>query len=221
MRIVSLVPSISETLLAAGANVVGVTRYCNRDDLPLIGGTKDPDLAKIASLEPDLVILDRHENLLADYELLRQAKMDTFATSISSISDMNRDFTELSKIINLELPKFDDFIRLPSRIKVLVPIWRRPYMALGPDTYGGDLLSHLGFEVIGGETTYSKIDLEDFVGRVDLIIAPSEPYKFTKRQLPELGAISEVIFVDGQDLFWWGSRTKVALQRLARKLSAY
>ncbi|EQD31105.1 Periplasmic binding protein, partial [mine drainage metagenome] len=115
MRIVSLVPSISETLLAAGANVVGVTRYCNRDDLPLIGGTKDPDLAKIASLEPDLVILDRHENLLADYELLRQAKIDTFATSISSISDMNRDFTELSKIINLELPKFDDFIRLPSR----------------------------------------------------------------------------------------------------------
>ncbi len=62
-RIVSLAPSLTETLFALGAGdrVVGVTRYCafppEVRDLPVIGGHLDPNFEAIVSLEPDLVVL--------------------------------------------------------------------------------------------------------------------------------------------------------------------
>ena len=70
MRVVSLVPSATETLLAWGIEPVAVTRFCEQPDLPQVGGTKDPDLAAIVALAPDLVVLCEEENRAADAEAL-------------------------------------------------------------------------------------------------------------------------------------------------------
>ena len=79
-------------------------------------------------------------------------------------------------------------------------------MVINSHTYAGDLLRRIGVEVIGGISEYSKVDLDDFKSRVDVVLAPSEPYKFTKRQLPELTQVApKVEFVDGKDLFLVGS----------------
>ncbi len=69
-----------------------------------------------------------------------------------------------------------------------VPIWRRPWMALGMPTYGASLLAHLGVAtVFGDDGPYPTIELEDAIVRhPDVVLAPSEPYPFTRRQLPEL-----------------------------------
>ena len=48
MRVVSLVPSVTETVLAWGVTPVAVTRFCEQPDLVQVGGTKDPDLEAIA-----------------------------------------------------------------------------------------------------------------------------------------------------------------------------
>ena len=68
-RIVSLCPSITETIVAIGGlrRLVAATRYCVRPKgmlwgLPRIGGTKDPDVARILSLKPDLVFANEEEN---------------------------------------------------------------------------------------------------------------------------------------------------------------
>jgi hypothetical protein len=52
----------------------------------------------------------------------------------------------------------------------------------------------------------------------DVVVAPSEPYPFTSRQLPELQSVARTVFVDGKELFWWGVRTEGAILRLLAAL---
>ncbi|MFY9783027.1 MAG: helical backbone metal receptor, partial [Acidimicrobiales bacterium] len=70
MRIVSLVPSITETLSAWNREPIACTRFCERPDLAHVGGTKDPKLDRIVELNPDLVVMDAEENRLEDYSAL-------------------------------------------------------------------------------------------------------------------------------------------------------
>ena len=70
MRVVSLVPSVTETLLAWGITPVAVTRFCEQPSLRAVGGTKDPDVAAIVELAPDLVVMCHEENRLEDFDAL-------------------------------------------------------------------------------------------------------------------------------------------------------
>lgn len=110
---------------------------------------------------------------------------------------------------------------VPVRMRAFVPIWRRPWMALGPPTYGVSLLTRLGVTTAPGSLgPYPKVRLEDAAARhPDVVLAPSGPYPFTKRQLPELESVAPTVLVDGKDLFWWGVRTASALGRLAASLA--
>ncbi len=235
---------MTESLLKSSASIVGVTRYCEVEGYTIVGGTKDPAIDKIVEIAPDLVILDKHENRREDYEELTKRGLTVFATSIASVGDLIRDFNCLNTDFNLNFPSIEDNIpnyspinlniahEIPNHamghqgdnqgapIRALVPIWRNPYMVINSMTYAGDLLKRIGVQVVGGETEYSKVDLATYRGKVDVILAPSEPYKFTKRQLPELMQIvPRVEFVDGKDLFWWGTRTPGALDRLRLQIA--
>ena len=96
-----------------------------------------------------------------------------------------------------------------------MPIWRRPWMALGVPTYGSSVLAALGIENVFVHSAYPEISLDEARAlRPDLVLAPSEPYPFSERHRAELEAVAPVCFVDGKDLFWWGARTRRALDRL-------
>ena len=86
--LVSLVPSATETLLAWGVEPVAVTRFCEQPDLPQVGGTKDPDLAAIVALEPDLVVLCEEENRRDDAEALVAAGLAVHVLRIDSVADV-------------------------------------------------------------------------------------------------------------------------------------
>lgn len=95
-------------------------------------------------------------------------------------------------------------------------------MALGVPTYGASLLAHLGvISVFGDESKpYPTVDLDDVIARrPDVVLAPSEPYPFSQRQLPELTSVGPTTFLDGKDLFWWGSRTPAAIERMSAVLA--
>jgi hypothetical protein len=88
-------------------------------------------------------------------------------------------------------------------------------MALGAPTYGSSLLDALGVDNVCAHEAYPEVSLADVRARhADLVLAPSEPYPFRERHRAELEAVAPVVFVDGRDLFWWGSRTRAALGRL-------
>jgi len=239
VRVVSLVPSATETLLALGITPVAVTRFCEQPDLPAVGGTKDPDIGAIVALEPDVVILCEEENRREDAEALTAAGIATCALVVDSVADAELAVAALAAFGPADLgARSDDGgdrhggamlvpvgptlpALAPSGVRAFVPIWRRPWMTISGVTFGSSMLAHLGIGNVFADAdarypTTSLAEVRDL--RPDVVLAPSEPYPFKERHVAELAEIAPVELIDGQDLFWWGIRTPEALGRLHRRL---
>lgn len=225
MRVVSLVPSVTETLLAWGVEPVAVTRFCEHPELLSVGGTKDPDIGAIVALAPDLVVMDDEENRRPDADALRAADVPIHVTHVRTLADVGPTIVALAEAVRVG--SFSYLVLAPPRPPVVrrafVPIWRRPWMTLNADTYGASVLQALGIETVYDDDPqrYPTVNLDDVAARrPDMVLAPSEPYPFRERHLPELREVAaDVRLVDGQDLFWWGARTTAALKRLSVGLS--
>jgi ABC-type Fe3+-hydroxamate transport system substrate-binding protein len=222
VRVVSLVPSVTETLSAWNRTPIACTRFCERDDLEHVGGTKDPTLDRIVDLKPDLIVMDAEENRLEDYAALMERGLDVHVLRIRSLDDVNPSMTDLAQRVDATWEPLEFQPAPPPRMRAFVPIWRRPWMALGAPTYGSSMLARLGVaNVFEGRGPYPEIELSEATSLdPDVVLAPSEPYPFTKRQLPELESVAPVLFVDGKDLFWWGARTRGALDRFGDLFSS-
>ncbi|HET9690903.1 MAG TPA: helical backbone metal receptor, partial [Acidimicrobiales bacterium] len=217
MRVVSLVPSVTETLRAWGVDPVGVTRFCEQPDLPAVGGTKNPDVARIAGLAPDLVVVDREENRREDAEALAAAGLRVHALHVTDLAGLDAQLDALADAVGVGRPgptgAADGGVGAaavgPGALAVWVPIWRRPWMAIGADTYATALLAAAGFAVVAAapgrypETTPA----EAAAAGAAAVLAPSEPDPFAERHVAELSEVGPVALVDGRDLFWWGVRT--------------
>jgi len=234
VRVVSLVPSITETLLAWGVDVVACTRFCEQPDIPHVGGTKDPDVAAIVALAPDLVVVDREENRREDADALVHEGLRCHVTHVRSVTDVVPELDRLAAAVGVDghLALSSESRRamqtsapaLPNRRSAFVPIWRRPWMTIGADTYGSSLLAALGVDNVVADhpDRYPTIEPAAVASRrPDLVLLPSEPYPFAERHVPEITGMlpwARVVLVDGRDLFWWGVRTPGALERLRRQL---
>lgn len=227
VRVVSLVPSSTETLLALGADVVACTRFCEQPDLLRVGGTKNPDVAAIVALAPDLVVLDREENRFEDHDALVEAGLEVFVSDVRSIDDGLHVVAQLADAVGVPIPRLDAVpsIDPPVESRAFVPIWRRPWMSISDATYGGSLLRRLGIELVtaDADVDYPALELDDVAARApDLVLVPSEPYDFSPAHLDELAVAlpsAQIHRIDGQDLLWWGIRTPAAMGRLADALA--
>ena len=226
-RVVSLVPSATETLVALGVAPVGCTRFCDMADVPTVGGTKNIDVDAVVALAPDLVIVNDEENRIEDAESLVARGLVLHSMSPRSVADVGTAVCALAAAIGAESPApFDAWdawqarTRTPERLSAFIPIWRRPWMSLAADTYGSSLLAHAGIANIFGDSVdrYPEVSLGEVAARgPDVALLPSEPYAFAERHALELrDAVPRLraTFVDGRDLFWWGIRTPAAAERL-------
>ena len=216
VRVVSLVPSITETLLDWGIEPIACTRFCEQPELAHVGGTKDPDLDAIVGLAPDLVLMNDEENRVEDHDALVHAGLDVHVVRVTRVEDVAPAMSELAGRLGIayESPALPP--ARPITTRAFVPIWRRPYMTIGSDTYGSSLLALVGIDNVFGDTTrYPEVTLDGVKQRgPDVVLAPSEPYPFSERHRAELETVAPVRFVDGKDLFWWGARTPGAIRRL-------
>lgn len=225
-RVVSLVPSVTETLLAWGIEPVGVTRFCEQPDLLAVGGTKNPDLAAIVDLRPDVVVMDREENRREDAAALVEAGLAVHVLHVTTVSGVTPALRGLAEAVGGAADGWSPPAVAPGRhegdLSVFVPIWRRPWMTISGATYGSDLLAALGVRNVfaGADSPYPELSLEEAAAyQPDLVLAPSEPYAFAERHRRDLERVAPVVFVDGKDLFWWGVRTPGALTRLTALLA--
>lgn len=220
MRVISLVPSVTETLLEWGIEPVACTRFCEQPQLRHVGGTKDPDVDAIVALGPDVVVVDREENRRDDAATLVARGVNVVDLHITSLDTAVSETSRLANIVGVDWncalvgPQ-------PLRVRAFVPIWRRPWMTFNCATYGASILESIGVGVSHNtaSNTYPQLEPDDLRGLdVDLVILPTEPYAFAERHIAEvadLTGIDDVRIVDGRDLFWWGVRTAPAQERLA------
>ncbi len=228
-RVVSLVPSLTETLASWGILPVGVTDWCVSPELPdavRVRGTKNPDVPLVCELAPDLVVADQEENRRVDVERLRAAGVPVYVTAPRSLAEVADSLERLGGVVGAASPArslavaIRDAIAIEPRVRraVFCPVWRDPWIAVGTDTIAADLLHHGGFEVVTREPRYPRVTLEEVRAlRPEVVLLPSEPYEFSPTDAAEFdGWDVAVHLVDGQQLTWWGPRTPVAVAALRR-----
>ncbi|MFF4008946.1 helical backbone metal receptor [Streptomyces sp. NPDC001717] len=235
-RVVSLVPSLTEAVaVSAPGLLVGVTDWCthpaDRGGAARIGGTKNPDVPAIVRLRPDLVIANEEENRAPDLAALRAAGVEVLVTEVRGLPQA---FRELDRVLvgalGLVRPGWlADAERAWARVEpvgpldAFVPVWRRPWMVLGRDTFAGDLLGRLGVRNVyaGHPERYPRVPVEELAGAgCDLVVLPDEPYRFTADDGPEAFPGLPSALVSGRHLTWYGPSLAEAPAVLAGALRA-
>jgi ABC-type Fe3+-hydroxamate transport system substrate-binding protein len=214
-RVVSIVPSLTESIAATdAARIVGATDWCTHPadlDVVRVRGTKNPDLERIRELAPDVVVANAEENRAVDLDALRAAGIAVWVTAPTTVPESLDSLGRmLSAIIGTEPPWLHEARAVWSapydemRRRAVVPIWRRPWMALGRDTFAGDLLSRIGVDNVLSESgeRYPRIEL-DALPDYDIVVLPDEPYAFSPNDGPE-AFVKPARCVSGRHLTWYG-----------------
>jgi ABC-type Fe3+-hydroxamate transport system substrate-binding protein len=218
-RVVSLVPSLTETLAQVRPSaVVGATSWCTRPaglEVARVRGTKNPDLAKIALLRPDLVVANKEENREVDVRRLRAAGIRVWVTDIETVPEALRSIERLFDY-GLGWPRplwLAEACRrwcgpVPEVLgQIMVPIWRDPWMVVGSRTFAGDLLRRMGWRNVYAEHAdrYPKVALDVLDdGRADVVLLPDEPYPFAAADGPEAFTRTPTRLISGRLITWYG-----------------
>ncbi|MEV1295453.1 helical backbone metal receptor [Pseudonocardia sp. NPDC049635] len=225
-RVVSLVPSLTEAVEATAPGlVVGATDWCTHPEglaAERVRGTKNPDVERVLALAPDLVLANQEENRLPDLDALRDAGAAVYVTDIRDVDGGLASLGRMLAACRLAEPAWLREARelwagvrpASPRRRVVVPIWRRPWMAVGSDTFTGAVLDRLGFDNVLADSPerYPRIDPADLPPH-DLVVLPDEPYLFTADDGPEAFDAPSAL-VSGRLLTWYGPSLLEAAREL-------
>ncbi|WP_371584364.1 helical backbone metal receptor [Streptomyces sp. NBC_01314] len=242
-RVVSLVPSLTEAVAVSLPGVlVGATDWCGQPgdlDVVRVGGTKNPRTDVIARLAPDLVIANEEENREPDLTALREAGVEVLVTEVR---DVPGAFTELDRVLRAcgarSRPRWLDEAESAwsgppdasagpltpgRRTTAVVPVWRRPWMVVGRDTFAGDVLARLGVDNLyaGHAERYPRVPVEELrAAAPDVVVLPDEPYLFTADDGPEAFPGLPCALLSGRHLTWYGPSLAEAPRVLGAALRA-
>ena len=244
-------PSLTEAVaLTVPEILVGATDYCTHPAslaVARVGGSKYPDLARILALKPDLVLMNAEENRLSDASALSAAGVPIYRTYPLTVDDALRELGEMLAFLGVaaepewlraaraawaprsaNLPgnsplESDSPGLLPGNFRDLavIPVWRKPWIVLGRDTFAGDVLGRLGIDNAFGDDPqrYPRPSLEEILAREpELIVLPDEPYLFTQDDGPQYFPGVRHAFVSGRHLTWYGPSLAEAPALLRRQL---
>ena len=237
-RVVSLCPSLTELVweLGAGGRLVGRTRFCVvppelQDRVPAVGGTKDPSLARIRELRPDLVLMNEEENRREDWETLLGAGIPVATFLPQALGDVPPMVRRVGALVGEERAAEALACAIEARAAEVARraagvgrtfvyvIWRRPWMTVAPGTYVDALLTQTGARnaVPAGGVRYPEITVSE-IARLDpdRVLLASEPYPFRAAHAAELARETGLErerfrLVDGAALSWHGFRTLAGL----------
>jgi iron complex transport system substrate-binding protein len=235
MRLVSLCPSLTELVfdLGRGDDLVGRTKFCVHpagrvERIESVGGTKNPKVARIVELAPDLVLLNEEENRREDAEALAAAGVRchvSFPRDVDDTAWMVRDIgtvlerpAEAQRIaadIERRAARVRASARQASAVRYAYLIWRNPWMVAGDDTFVTAMLALAGGANVFGDhpERYPTVTPEELAAAdPDVVLLSSEPFPFNEKHTEELAAAAglprdRMQLVDGEYLSWHGSRT--------------
>lgn len=230
-RVVSLVPSLTESVAATAPGLlVGATDWCSHPadlDVVRVRGTKNPDVEAVVALRPDLVLANAEENREPDITALRAAGLAVWVTFPRTVPESLDSLGRMLAACGLDEPPWLAAAGTawatpyagPRRTAV-VPVWRRPWMAVGSGTFTGDLLARLGVDNVLADSPERYPRFTPPVPGVDLVVLPDEPYLFTPDDGPEAFPGVPAACVSGRHLTWYGPSLAEARELLTAQLSS-
>lgn len=226
-RIVSLVPSQTELLYDLGLEneLIGITKFCVHPphwfrNKQRIGGTKNIAIEKILSLQPDLVIANKEENVKEQIDLLA-AQVPVWISDINNlkqalemittVGELTSKSEEAKNITQKIEAGFAQLQQHQKKLRTAYLIWKDPYMTVGSDTFIQDMLLRNGFEnIFGHQQRYPVVTINDLKEQhCQLLLLSSEPYPFQQKHLTELQQQlpkTKIVLADGEMFSWYGSR---------------
>jgi ABC-type Fe3+-hydroxamate transport system substrate-binding protein len=231
-RVVSIVPSLTESVaVSAPGLLVAATDWCThpRDlEVVRVRGTKNPDVPTVVGLQPDVVLANAEENRPADIDALRAEGLRVWVTAPETVPQAIDSLDRMLRMLQVPRPQWltdaatawSHDVPAPQW-SALVAIWRRPWMALGRDTFAGDLLFRLGVRNVLADhrERYPRVDLADLPAH-DLVVLPDEPYAFSRTDGPEAFPGVPVACVSGRHLTWYGPSLTEAHRVLSDQIAA-
>ncbi|MEY3818926.1 MAG: hypothetical protein RLZZ425_387 [Bacteroidota bacterium] len=233
-RIISLVPSQTELLYDLGLRyeVIGITKFCIHPDewfrrKQRVGGTKNLKIDLIKSLNPDLILANKEENLKEEIEIL-QNDFNVYVSDISTINEALQMIEDIGKLVHCQQKSIEivngikaemmtqSRFEKKDKIDALYLIWQNPYMVAGNDTFIHDMMLEAGFNNLVKQNRYPMMTLEEIKSiNPTVIMLSSEPFPFADKhiiewqmQLPN----TKIILVDGELFSWYGSRMLKSFQ---------
>jgi ABC-type Fe3+-hydroxamate transport system substrate-binding protein len=233
--------------LERGSELVGVTRFCVHPAegvraLEQVGGTKDPDVARVVALAPDVVLMNREENRVEDAEALRAAGVrvhDSMPRTLAETAAMVRSIgealerDELGESIARDIEERAARVRRRAaaherRVRFAYLIWRKPWMSVSADTFAHALLELAGGTNVFGErpVRYPEVTAESLAAaEPDVVFLASEPFPFEEKHADELARLTGLArerfaLADGEYLSWHGSRTPDGIDYAAGLIEA-
>lgn len=231
-RIVSLCPSITETLIYLDRKkVVGRTKFCIHPrekvtEIQRVGGTKNVNLEKIIELNPDLIIAEKEENTKEIVEKL-QKKFPVFVVNIEIIEDAYRMIESFGFLMQKQEKANNLLENIKSNFqeiyqnfhqKILYFIWENPKMIVGKQTYINSILTFLGFEniLLDQESRYYEVSNQQILqSNAEFLLLSTEPFPFKEKHLlnfEQQFPDKKVILVDGEIFSWYGVRMLEAME---------
>lgn len=236
-RVVSLVPSLTDAIEASRPGlVVGATDYCTHPaslDVARVGGSKYPRVDAVLDLAPDLVVANAEENRPEDVARIRADGIPVWVTAAAATVPEGLGSVRrlLTQGIGLAEPDWlvaaEECWRTaePRWATAIIPVWRRPWVVVGRDTFAGDVLARLGVAnaYAAGPERYPRPPLAELTGKLaggdaDLVVLPDEPYEFTAGDGPEAFPGARCALVVGRYLTWCGPSLVEARTALAGAL---
>ncbi|EJL68418.1 ABC transporter substrate-binding protein [Chryseobacterium populi] len=224
MKVISLVPSITEALFDLGLTeheIIGRTKFCIHPkekvkNIPVIGGTKNLNIEKIRSLQPNLILANKEENIKEQVEALMEdfkvvvTHVETVEDNYYLLKNLGSMFNqeEKAQLFNLKIYEILNQVKAETKIKVAYLIWKNPYMTIGSDTFIHHILAEIGFKnSFKDKTRYPEIQIGDLAD-TDVIMLSSEPFPFKEKHIEELKEIypnKKIMIVDGEAFSWYGT----------------
>jgi hypothetical protein len=176
-----------------------------------------------------VVLANEEENRASDLDELRAAGLAVWVTRVRTVEEALRSLDRvLSLACRVDRPGWLDeaesawaAVRPGADRTAVVPIWRRPWMVLGRDTFAGDVLARLGVRNGFAEAAerYPRVRLDELQA-AELVVLPDEPYPFSATDGPECFPGQDVALVSGRHLTWYGPSLVEAPAVLAHQLGS-
>nr|WP_221308634.1 helical backbone metal receptor [Nocardiopsis mwathae] len=231
-----MVPSLTEAVARTAPDLlVGATDWCTHPadlDVVRVRGTKNPHVDRVVELRPDLVLANFEENRPADLDALRAAGTPVWVTVIRTLPEALESLERMLSACGQARPAWlteardawsDRLGAPPAPLRrAIVPIWRRPWMVLGPDTFAGDLLARIGIANAYADAAerYPRVPLDELNAiAADLVVLPDEPYPFGPADGPESFPDLPAALVSGRHLTWYGPSLAEAREVIGHAIS--